>query len=113
MQGALDMGHARALLALAPVDQIRLGQEIAARGYSVRQAETLAARAARGAPPPARAPAAKARDLARLEEALSDTLATRVSIVPGRGGRGRVTIDYAGLDQLQGIIDTIRGHREI
>ncbi len=109
MRGALDMGHARALLALPAVDQIRLGQEIAVRGHSVRQAEALVARAARGPAPAARAPSAKNRDLVRLEEELSDALATRVAVEPGRGGRGRVVIDYAGLDQLQGIIDTLRG----
>jgi len=109
MSGALDMGHARALLPLPAVDQIRLGQEIAARGYSVRQAETLVARSTSAAPAPARPAPPKNRDLARLEEELSDTFATRVTISSGRGGRGQVLIDYSGLDQLQGILDTLRG----
>jgi len=110
MNGALDMGHARALLPLPAVDQIRLGQEIAARGYSVRQAETLVARSSAAATPaPARPTPPKNRDLARLEEELSDTFATRVTISSGRGGRGQVLIDYSGLDQLQGILDTLRG----
>ena len=119
MSGALDMGHARALLAVAPVDQIRLGQEISAGRYSVRQAEELVTRSLTAAKAGAAAAAggkatkpAKDRDLARLEEQLSDSLATRVAIHPGRGGRGQVIIDYAGLDQLQGIIDAVRGHRE-
>jgi ParB family chromosome partitioning protein len=116
MRGALDMGHARALLAVAPVDQIRLAQEISTGGYSVRQAEGLVSRTLAAAKPGAegapRAKPAKNRDLARLEEQLSDALATRVAINPGRGGRGQVVIDYAGLDQLQGIIDTVRGHGE-
>jgi ParB family transcriptional regulator, chromosome partitioning protein len=107
MDGAIDMGHARALLGLDALGQIRLAQEIAARGYSVRETEALVQRAAR---PPAAAPrsdAAKGRDLARLEERLSDRLATRVVIAQGRGGRGRVIIDYAGVEQLQGIIDAL------
>jgi len=108
MGGRIDMGHARALLAVKPVDQIRLGQEIAARGYSVRQAEHLVQRA--NAPTPPSAKRAKDRDLERLEEELSDALATRVSIHPGRAGRGQVVIDYAGLDQLQGLIEVLR-HR--
>jgi ParB family chromosome partitioning protein len=116
MRGGLDMGHARALLAVAPVDQIRLAQEISTGGYSVRQAEGLVSRTLAAAKPGAegapRAKPAKNRDLARLEEQLSDALATRVAINPGRGGRGQVVIDYAGLDQLQGIIDTVRGHGE-
>jgi ParB family chromosome partitioning protein len=117
MAGTLDMGHARALLAVAPVDQIRLGQEISAGRYSVRQAEQLVSRtlAAAGSAKDAHARPAKPskdRDLARLEEQLSDALATKVAIHPGRGGRGQVIIDYAGLDQLQGIIDAVRGREE-
>ena len=117
MAGSLDMGHARALLALPPVDQIRLGQEIATARLSVRQAEQLVTRtlAATGAGKDAHARVAKPprdRDLARLEEQLSDALATTVVIRPGRGGRGQVLIDYAGLDQLQGIIDAVRGAEE-
>lgn len=105
MDGRIDMGHARALLGVQAVDQIRLGQEIAARGYSVRQAEMLARRAS--APPTARAKRPKDRDLARLEEQLSDALATPVAIEPGRRGHGKILIDYAGLDQLQGLIDLL------
>ncbi len=109
MNGAIEMGHARALLAVDAVDQIRLGQEIAARGYSVRQAETLVARARAPAAAPRKTKAAPDRDLARLEEELSDALATRVSIRPGRAGRGQVLLDYSGLDQLQGLIEVLRG----
>jgi len=57
-------------------------------------------------------PPPKSRDLARLEEQLSDALATQVAIRPGRGGRGQVVIDYASLDQLQGLIEAIRGRAE-
>jgi len=115
MRGSLDMGHARALLALEAVDQIRLGQEIAARGYSVRQAEALVLKAQSSkAPPKAVRGAAPTpdRDLARLEEQLSDTLATRVSIRAKRGGSGQVVIDYSSLDQLQGILDVLQSSGE-
>jgi len=108
MAGILDMGHARALLAVDPAMQIRLGQEIAVRGYSVRQAEQLVRRAS--APPPERkAGPARDRDLLRLEAELSDILATPVRIHAGRGGAGRLVIDYGELDQLQGLIDVLRG----
>jgi ParB family chromosome partitioning protein len=112
MAGALDMGHARALLGLATLDQIRLAQEIAQRGYSVRQAEALAQRAAAPERDKPRAAPAKDRDLLRLEEELSDRLATRVVIAPGRSGRGQIHIDYAGLDQLQGILEVLRAGEE-
>ena len=116
MSGALDMGHARAVLGLGVLEQVALAKEAAERGYSVRQTEELARRASAApkAPPAAGAVHAprKDRDLARLEEELSDRLATRVVIAPGRAGRGRILIDYAGLDQLQGILDTLRARPE-
>jgi ParB family chromosome partitioning protein len=116
LDGRLSMGHARALLGAQPVDQVRLGQQIAQRGQSVREAEMLVQRLAAGREAPATAARpgrpAKDRDLQRLEEQLSDALATRVAIEPSRGGRGRVIIDYAGLEQLQGLIDLLRGHVE-
>ncbi len=107
MTGLLDMGHARSLLAVDPATQIRLGQEIAARGYSVRQAEQLVRRMS--APPARKAAPARDRDLLRLEEELSDALATQVRIHAGRGGSGRLVIDYGDLDQLQGLIEVLRG----
>ncbi|HXY22009.1 MAG TPA: ParB/RepB/Spo0J family partition protein [Burkholderiaceae bacterium] len=110
MAGRIDMGHARALLSVAAVDQIRLGHEIAARGYSVRQAEKLVRRAS--APAPVRTKGPKNRDLARLEEQLSDALATRVAIHPGRRGHGQIVINYTGLDQLQGLIEVLGRSRE-
>lgn len=115
LAGGLDMGHARALLALGAVDQIRLGQEIASRGYSVRQAETLVARAAasnKAAPTAGKPHRGPDRDLARLEDQLSDALATRVRIRAGRKGSGQVVIEFASLDQLQGILETLRGRAE-
>jgi ParB family chromosome partitioning protein len=113
MAGALDAGHARPLLGLEPVDQVRLAQEICARGYSVRQAEALARRGpAAQSRKPAGARPGKSRDLLRLEEQLSDLLATRVVIDAGRAGRGRIVIDYASLDQLQGILDLLRANQE-
>jgi ParB family transcriptional regulator, chromosome partitioning protein len=108
LAGALDMGHARALLALSRVDQIRLGQEIAARGLSVRQAEAMVQRFARP-PAPRKAGPAKDRDLKRLEEEIADALAAKVTIRPSGAKRGQVIIDYSDLDQLQGIVETLRG----
>jgi ParB family chromosome partitioning protein len=109
MDGALDMGHARALLAVDAATQIQLGAQIGARRLSVREVEALVARTLE---PPAtgstKATRARPRDLLRLEEELSDALATRVSI-HDRDGRGRVVIDYASLEQLQGVLDLIRG----
>ncbi len=80
MDGALEMGHARALLPLKAVEQIQLGQNIAARGLSVREAETLVERALRPTQPREPSHPTADRDLTRLQEELSDALGTTVSV---------------------------------
>jgi len=107
MDGALEMGHARALLPLQSSDQIQLGQNIAARGLSVREAEAMVERALRPARSRASARPAADRDLARLEEELSDALGTTVAIHAGAKGKGQIRIDFSTLDQLQGLIDRL------
>ena len=107
MAGQLDMGHARALLALEAPAQIELADRIVARALSVRAAETLV-RQATQEPAPAQAPRAPNRDLLRLEEALSDALAARVKVRASARGRGQVVIDFASLEELQGVLDRIR-----
>jgi ParB family chromosome partitioning protein len=119
-EGRLEMGHARALLALDGASQVRFAQEIISRELSVREAEALVQRELTRAPEPAPGPAKpggggaaasapRSRDLERLEQELSDTLATRVRLLPTRKGAGRIVIDYANLDQLQGVLDILRG----
>ncbi len=105
LAGALDMGHARALLPLAPSQQLQAAHEIAHKGLSVREAERLVARLLK--PAPAKAPAQADRDTQRLQEELSETLGTRVTIRHGKKGAGRLTIDYADLAQLDAIIQRL------
>jgi len=107
MDGAVEMGHARALLPLQAAEQIQLGQHIAARGLSVREAEALVERALR--PAQARAPQPTVdRDVARLQDDLSDALGTTVSIRVAAKGKGQIRIEFASLDQLQGLIERLR-----
>jgi ParB family chromosome partitioning protein len=108
MDGALEMGHARALLPLKAVEQIQLGQNIAARGLSVREAETLVERALRPTQPREPSHPTADRDLTRLQEELSDALGTTVSIRVAAKGRGQIRIAFASLDQLQGLIARLR-----
>ncbi|NDC08421.1 MAG: ParB/RepB/Spo0J family partition protein [Oxalobacteraceae bacterium] len=104
MAGDLDMGHARALLAVDAATQIALGNEIVAKKLSVRDAEKLATRASLGRKTSKKgSKAEKSRDLVRLEEALSDTLATSVSIKMNARKAGEVAIAFASLDQLDEI----------
>jgi ParB family chromosome partitioning protein len=106
-EGKLDMGHARALLALPALKQIELAREAVAKQLSVRQVEALVAGLAKRAAPGARA--ATDRDVARLEEELSGQLGTTVKIQAGaKPGRGRLVIHYSTLDQLDGLLRKLR-----
>ena len=107
MAGDIDMGHARAILAAPKSEQGRLAAEAADKGWSVRETER---RVARLINPPARAEAqTKSRDLERLEEELSDLLGASVKVSANRKGAGAVTIRFASLDQLDGILHRLRG----
>jgi ParB family chromosome partitioning protein len=111
LAGQLDMGHARALLALEAPAQVELADRIVARTLSVRQAEAMVRRAisllSAGEAQPV-APRAADRDLLRLEEELSDALAARVQVRASARGRGQVLIDFASLEELEGILDRLR-----
>ena len=106
--GDLDMGHARALLTLPPADQIALANRVVAQGLTVRDTEKMVARGGMSAQGPARA-APVSRDLARLEEELSDLLGAAVSIQARTGGAGKLTIRFNDLDQLDGLIARLHG----
>ena len=112
----LEMGHARALLTLAPAAAISLAKEAAEAGLSVREVERRAQQLAqgklpngkRGEPKPVRKADA---DIAALERELSESLSAKVAVQHGRGGRGKLVIQYHGLDALEGILEKLRGPR--
>jgi ParB family chromosome partitioning protein len=106
MQGALEMGHARALLALEGARQIEAANRIVARGLSARESEALAARLARGST--TRRGRKTDRDLERLEEEISQRLGTTVHIRPGRKGSGTIVVRYSGLDHLDRLLKKLR-----
>ena len=105
MEGALEMGHARALLALDPARQIEAGKRVAAKGLSVRATEALVQQMLRG--PLSRRKKAD-RDLARLEEELAERLGTTVQIRPGKKGSGKLTLHYSSLDHLEELLKKLR-----
>jgi ParB family chromosome partitioning protein len=109
MAGDLDMGHARALLPLDGAQQIMSAGEIVARKLSVRDAEKLVTRAVAGRQQPLiRVAKEKPRDIARIEEELSDTLTAAVEIRvkkrTKRGEQGEVAIQFGSLDELNGLL---------
>lgn len=103
--GTLDMGHARALLALPLNEQGRAALIVVDKNLSVRETETLVKSLLNPklpAPPKATDP-----DVARLAETLSDKLGARVDIKAGRKGSGKVVIEYTNLDQLDALLGLI------
>jgi ParB family transcriptional regulator, chromosome partitioning protein len=108
MAGDIDMGHARALLAVDSANQITLANQIVAKRMSVREAEKLVIRASSEQASKPRASKDKSRDIARLEEELSDALATQVAIKLGAKNKGQLIIDFANLDALDELIAKLR-----
>ncbi len=112
---ALEMGHARALLTLAPQAAIALARQAADNAWSVREVEHRVQQLAAGKLPAgngAKARAAKAKpqaDIATLERELSESLGTRVNVLHGRAGKGRLVIHYPDLDVLDGVLEKLRG----
>ena len=118
MAGDIDMGHARALLSLERAAQITAANQIAQKKLSVREAESLVkkigAEFSLVSPKPKKD---KSRDLKRVEEELSDLLTAEVEVRVKkrvkRHGRveemGEVSIQFGSLDELNGLIDRLRG----
>jgi ParB family chromosome partitioning protein len=102
MEGVLEMGHARAVLALDGARQVEAANRIAARGLSVREAEALVGKLLRGQG--AKRAAKPDRDLERLEEEVSERLGTTVEIRARRKGGGKLIVHYASLDHLDQLL---------
>ena len=113
LAGDLEMGHARALLALPAAEQVMAAQQVAARKLSVREAERLVARATQPGGGGSRTTKAtpKPRDIARIEERLADALTAPVEIRlrKGRAGQGEIAIPFGSLDELDALLDKLGG----
>ena len=118
MAGDIDMGHARALLALDRATQITAGNQIAAKNLSVREAESLVKKlGAEFNLTPQKPKKDKSRDMKRVEEELSDLLMAEVEVRVKkrvkRGGRieemGELAIEFGSLEALNGLIERLRG----
>ncbi len=107
--GALSMGHARALLSIESVSgQLNAARKIIAEGLSVRQAEKLATEQKGSAKPPAPKPP-KDPNVAQLEDDLRRRLGTKVHLKTQDGGKGRIEIEYFSLDELDRLLVMLRG----
>lgn len=106
--GKLEMGHARCLLTLSDTIAIPLARQASTLGWSVRELEQAARRAQSGGRKKSLATGKRDADLEALERELSEHLAARVQLAPGRGGRGKLVIHYHNLDELDGILEKVR-----
>jgi len=105
----LEMGHARALLALSGVRQVEAARQVIARGLTVRATERLVQELQRtDVPHRPSARTSRDPDIQRLEARLSDRLGASVLIRHGTGGKGRLEIRYNSLDELDGILEHIK-----
>jgi ParB family chromosome partitioning protein len=119
MAGDIDMGHARALLALDRGTQITAANQISAKKMSVREAESLVKKlSAEFNLVPQKPKNEKSRDIKRIEEELSDLLTAQVEVRVKkrvkRHGRveemGELSIQFGSIDELNGLIDKLRKH---
>lgn len=106
LAGDIDMGHARALLAVEAAMQIQLANVIIAKRLSVREAEKLVAKTVKEVDPATRKKSnGVSRDVTRLEEALSDQLGTRVALKVGVREKGQIVIDFHGWEHLNSLLE--------
>ncbi|HEX8781697.1 MAG TPA: ParB/RepB/Spo0J family partition protein, partial [Nocardioides sp.] len=105
--GVLSAGHARALLAVEDAElQDRLAQRVVAEGISVRALEEIVSLRDTGRPPRQPRSRMQAPGLTELADRLSDRFETRVRVDMGKS-KGKITVDFATLEDLQRIIDVM------
>jgi ParB family chromosome partitioning protein len=108
LAGKLDMGHARALLALPAGAQGQVARLVAQRHLSVRETEALVRRRLHQPAARKKSRSSNDADIRSLQDELAERLGAKVRINHKRSGRGQLTIDYNSIDELEGILDHIR-----
>lgn len=106
LTGAIEMGHARAILALEFLLQAEIARKVASTKLSVRATELLIQKLRDGQK--ARKPEMKDPDIRRLEERIATRIGAPVLIKHGKKGAGQLVIHYDSLDQLEGVLDRLK-----
>ena len=106
----LDMGHARCLLGLAADQQVQAARQVVAKDLSVRETEALVRRLQNVAPAANKSNSRSVVDpnIRKLQDELSEKLGASVAIQHSPSGRGKVTVSYTSLDELDGILAHLR-----
>lgn len=102
----IDMGHARALLAIEGMQQSSVAKEVAKKGLSVRETEALIRKLANPVKK-SKTSAKKDPDIVKLEDRLTESLGAQVKIKQKANGKGSLEISYSNLDVLDGILKKI------
>jgi len=106
-KGSLEMGHARALLALEGTQQNEVAHRVVAQALSVRQTEQLIRHLQNKTPQP-QGSKTMDPDIAALQKTLSDKLGAEVSFQHSAKGKGKLIIHYHSVDELDGILERIQ-----
>ncbi len=110
-RGDLEMGHARALLALDKSPQIEAARIVASRGLTVRQTEALVKKWL--AEPHGVEQSAPDRDISQLEDRIAEHVGLPVKVLHNANGKGKVTFTYSKLDELDGLLLRLKINPEI
>ena len=102
--GDIEMGHARSVLSLEPLQQREIAQQVVAKGLSVRHAEALVRRLLEDKNKPKLNAAAVSADIQKLEEDLGQKIGVPVIVQHNAKGKGRLILKYSSLDELDGIL---------
>ena len=101
----IEMGHARAILSLSPIDQAMMCQKIVNQKLTVREVEKEVSEGTTKKPTPKQS---KDHDIQRLENELSDRFGTNISISHKQSGKGSINFKYSNLDELERIIAKLK-----
>jgi ParB family chromosome partitioning protein len=101
----IEMGHARAILSLSPIDQAMMCQKIVNQKLTVREVEK---EVSEGTTKKTSSKQSKDHDIHRLENELSDRFGANISISHKQSGKGSINIKYSNLDELERIIKKLK-----
>ncbi len=107
--GDIEMGHARCLLALQGETQIEAGRLVAAKGLTVRDTEKLVNKLLQ--PPAEKEPQKIDPNIEHLQNEITEMIGSSVKISHNRAGKGKMVIDFANLDALDGIIERLKQNK--
>ena len=101
-RGDLEMGHARALLSLSNEDQTLVARTVVAKDMTVRETEKLVRKHL--APVVANKATEVDPHIEQLERSITDKIGAPTQIQHGNKGKGKISIQYNSLDELDGIL---------